>query len=419
MKYTLFICFLVCCSFCNAQIQQHINEINSIFNSYTSFKAIEGYGDYHGTQAKNIKASIAGTKIKISFELKPGSILRKCNVSFDIQDCQISRDSFRPNQLYIYSKKGIEYNENCYEKDGSIYREPIKEIFTSWNFMTGNVILTDRLVNGLLAIQATTKEQQIAPTPNHPLDNAAITLISATFSEPNSNNRLDKNETGCIKVRVKNSSSNDAYGIKLLLTEKNNKSEYLQYEQITLVDRIPAYTESDINIPIKAASNTENKLHNFNLELIYKTYNKELSLSIRSGSYSNTGGSKVIQMKKMTSNTYLIACKVNGLPLNFIFDTGASSVQISKGEAIFMLKNGYLAGSDIVGKQQFQTASGDIIEGTRIIIRKIEIGGMVLRNVEASVVHSDNAPLLLGQSVLSRLGKIQIDYNNSTLTIIR
>ena len=84
-----------------------------------------------------------------------------------------------------------------------------------------------------------------------------------------------------------------------------------------------------------------------------------------------------------------------------------------------MLKNGYLSKNDIIGSQQYQTASGDILEGTRIIIRKIEVGGLVLRNVEASVVHSDNAPLLLGQSVLSRLGKIQIDYNSSTLTIIR
>ena len=34
MKYTFFIYFLVCCSFCNAQIQQHINEINSLFSKY-------------------------------------------------------------------------------------------------------------------------------------------------------------------------------------------------------------------------------------------------------------------------------------------------------------------------------------------------------------------------------------------------
>ena len=128
---------------------------------------------------------------------------------------------------------------------------------------------------------------------------------------------------------------------------------------------------------------------------------------------------KVIKLKRQASNVYTIPCKVNGLSLNFIFDTGASAVSISKSEAIFMLKNGYLSVNDIIGNQQFQTANGDIQVGTKIIIKKIEIGGLILQNVEASVVHNENAPLLLGQSALSKLGKIEIDYNNSTLTIIR
>ena len=122
-----------------------------------------------------------------------------------------------------------------------------------------------------------------------------------------------------------------------------------------------------------------------------------------------------IKLKKEDSGIYTVPCKVNGLSLRFIFDTGATNVSISNSEAIFMLKNGYLDPSDIVGNQRFTTASGDIIEGTKIIIRKIEIGGMILQNVEASVVHSTNAPLLLGQSVLRRLGTFEIDYNSSSL----
>ena len=134
---------------------------------------------------------------------------------------------------------------------------------------------------------------------------------------------------------------------------------------------------------------------------------------------ANKYNRKVIKLKRQASNVYTIPCKVNGLSLNFIFDTGASAISISKSEAIFMLKNGYLSVNDIIGNQQFQTASGDIQVGTKIIIKKIEIGGLILQNVEASVVHNENAPLLLGQSALSKLGKIEIDYNNSTLTIIR
>ena len=36
---------------------------------------------------------------------------------------------------------------------------------------------------------------------------------------------------------------------------------------------------------------------------------------------------------------YEVPCNVNGLPLNFIFDTGASTVSISSIEVSFMLKN--------------------------------------------------------------------------------
>ena len=129
--------------------------------------------------------------------------------------------------------------------------------------------------------------------------------------------------------------------------------------------------------------------------------------------------SKVIQMRKMPSGTFEIPCKVNGLALKFIFDTGASDVSISMTEAIFMLKNGYLSEDDIMGTQYYSIANGDIAEGTTIRIRKLEFGGLTLYNVDASIVHELEAPLLLGQSAISRLGKIQIDPVNSTLTIIK
>ena len=57
-----------------------------------------------------------------------------------------------------------------------------------------------------------------------------------------------------------------------------------------------------------------------------------------SGNNANKYTRKVIKLYRQASNVYTIPCKVNGLALNFIFDTGASSVSISKSEAIFMLK---------------------------------------------------------------------------------
>ncbi len=112
-----------------------------------------------------------------------------------------------------------------------------------------------------------------------------------------------------------------------------------------------------------------------------------------------------------------VNCSINGLPLNFIFDTGASIVSLSMVEANFMMKNGYLKRSDIVGAEKFIDANGDISEGTIINLRQIDFGGLKLDNVRATVVRNQKAPLLLGQSVLGRIGKIEIDNQNKKLII--
>lgn len=112
-----------------------------------------------------------------------------------------------------------------------------------------------------------------------------------------------------------------------------------------------------------------------------------------------------------------VKCAINGLPLHFIFDTGATYVSISSVEATFMAKNDFLSSSDIVGKQNYQTADGNITEGTVINLKDVKLGSLHLNNIKASVVRNQAAPLLLGQSVLSKLGKIEIDNTKKVLRI--
>lgn len=79
--------------------------------------------------------------------------------------------------------------------------------------------------------------------------------------------------------------------------------------------------------------------------------------------------------------------------------------------------NPYISKSDIIGSSNYMTASGKIEEGTIINIKKLDFGGFTLENIRASVARNQNAPLLLGQNVLGRLGKIEIDNNNQVLRI--
>ena len=95
-----------------------------------------------------------------------------------------------------------------------------------------------------------------------------------------------------------------------------------------------------------------------------------------------------------------------------MFDTGASDVSLSYVEATFMMKNGYLKSSDVIGKQNYMMANGDINAGTVINLRNVNFGGLDLNNI-----HNQTAPLLLGQSILGRLGNIEIDNTRRVLRI--
>lgn len=112
-----------------------------------------------------------------------------------------------------------------------------------------------------------------------------------------------------------------------------------------------------------------------------------------------------------------VKCNINGLPLHFVFDTGASDVSISMVEATFMMKNGYLSKNDVMGKEHYVDANGNVTEGTILNLRNVYLGDLSLENVKASVVRNQKAPLLLGQSVLARLGKFEVDNENRVLKI--
>jgi clan AA aspartic protease (TIGR02281 family) len=126
-------------------------------------------------------------------------------------------------------------------------------------------------------------------------------------------------------------------------------------------------------------------------------------------------GSGVIQMKETSSGVYTVPCEINGLKMNFIFDSGASDVSISLTEAQFMLKNGYLKLEDILDKESYQIANGQLIDGLIINIRELKIGNYTIRNIKGSIVASNSAPLLFGMTAIKMLG-LKFDPSRGTLS---
>ena len=116
-----------------------------------------------------------------------------------------------------------------------------------------------------------------------------------------------------------------------------------------------------------------------------------------------------------TDGVFQVPCKVNGIPMNFIFDTGATNVCISLTEANFLYKQGTLTNSDFQGITYLQIANGEIIPNASVVLREIEIGGLILKDVDATIILNNDAPLLLGQSAIRKLGNIDINGNKLSI----
>ena len=149
------------------------------------------------------------------------------------------------------------------------------------------------------------------------------------------------------------------------------------------------------------------------------TFVERFCAELRSESADSLASGTVTEVafKRHQGGTFEIPCEVNGLPLQMLFDTGASSVTLSSVEANFMLKNDYLSAKDLGGKEYYRIADGGITEGTLVTLREVKIGDFVLKNVKASVVSNQKAPILLGQSVMERFGTITIDNIGGKLLI--
>ncbi len=132
----------------------------------------------------------------------------------------------------------------------------------------------------------------------------------------------------------------------------------------------------------------------------------------------STGSVTTVRMTKR-NGVYEVPIEINDIPMNFIFDTGASAISISLTEVEILLDQGKISRDDFIRKQSFVDATGRVSEGAIIRLRKVKIGDKIIKDVEASVVNTSNAPLLFGQSALERFGKVSIDYNNQLITLER
>lgn len=118
----------------------------------------------------------------------------------------------------------------------------------------------------------------------------------------------------------------------------------------------------------------------------------------------NQGGSAGPQAEQLSitrgiGNHFWVAGSLNSYPVQFLVDTGATSVAMNEGQARRL-------GIDyrVVGRPMVASTAGGNIRGWRIKLDRVKVGSIEVLGVEGVVLEGD-APteVLLGMSFLSRV----------------
>lgn len=147
---------------------------------------------------------------------------------------------------------------------------------------------------------------------------------------------------------------------------------------------------------------------NFSNSYVYNT-------SRQNTSYSSS--SAEIKLKK-SGGVYEIPVELNGvLKISFIFDSGASDVSISPDVALTLMRTGTIDDDDWMEGEYYRFADGTYAKSMRFKLKSVNVGGIIIKDVTCSISNNLEAPMLLGQSVLSRFGKYTFDYSSKKLII--
>ena len=120
-----------------------------------------------------------------------------------------------------------------------------------------------------------------------------------------------------------------------------------------------------------------------------------------------SGASSEISIPRSNDGHFYVAGQINGQPLTFMIDTGASTVAIGEATA---RRFGLPSGRPVA----ISTAGG-MTKGGEISVQTLTIGNITLNNVRVVVLPDLRSEALLGQNVLRHLHVTQ----SSTKMLIR
>lgn len=125
-----------------------------------------------------------------------------------------------------------------------------------------------------------------------------------------------------------------------------------------------------------------------------------------SGGWSN---GEAIELERSNDGHFYADVEVNGRPIRFLVDTGASGIALSRDDARRAGLSASISMPQVVG----EGASG-AVHGEVVTLDRVSLGSTEANDV-AAVVLDSGSQSLLGQSFLSKFGSVQISGDTMVL----
>ncbi|MDB5814037.1 MAG: hypothetical protein JWN23_1154 [Rhodocyclales bacterium] len=114
----------------------------------------------------------------------------------------------------------------------------------------------------------------------------------------------------------------------------------------------------------------------------------------------DNGGDGAVQSVTLVADPrghFVVTGSVNGAPITFLVDTGASSVALTTQQAKTAGIN-YMA-----GEHGYANTANGTVQTWRVMLDKVTINGLTLQNVEGTILPAESGVALLGMTFLNRL----------------
>ena len=127
------------------------------------------------------------------------------------------------------------------------------------------------------------------------------------------------------------------------------------------------------------------------------------------GSFQPTASSGTVTLERSFDGHFYADAQVNGAPVHFLVDTGATGIALSADDA---RRAGLVFNA--ADAEQVGTGASGVIMGHWVALRRVELGLKTVSDTPAVILEGGEQSLL-GQSLLSKFGSVEIHGNTMVL----